>query len=79
MKLKTLLTVLFIAGLAASVAVAAPAKKGRSANASTPVETTSASTMQGEQGKGKAKGKKDACKPNRAVVLRGTFGGPGAG
>jgi hypothetical protein len=85
MKLKTLLAALFIAGLAVSVAVAAPAKKGRGTNASTPVETTSPATTgttsggQDQHGKGKAKGKKDGCKPNRSVVLRGTFGAPGAG
>jgi hypothetical protein len=79
MKLKTLLAALFVAGLAVSVAVAAPAEKGRNGKASTPVETTSASTTSGAQANGTSKGKKDGCKPNRAVVLRGTFGGAGAG
>ena len=45
MKLKTLLAALFVAGLAVSVAVAAPADKGRNGKASTPVETTSATDV----------------------------------
>ena len=53
MKLKTLLAALFVAGLAVSVAVAAPAEKGLNGNAITPVETTSASRTSGAQGNGK--------------------------
>ena len=82
MKLKALLTALFVAGLVVSVAVAAPADRGHK-NGTTAASTTSTTgTTTGEASKGKGKNKaKHAgrCKPNRSVVLRGTFVGPGTG
>jgi hypothetical protein len=74
-KLKTLLvTFLFIAGVAASVAVAKgpPAGKGKdkSSSSSTATSTTS--------GKGKDKKAAAACKPTVSFLLKGEFAGAGA-
>lgn len=77
MKLKTLLvTSLFIAGIAASVAVAKgppPGKgKDKSSSSSTATGTTS-------KGKGRSKaGSAAACKPTVSFVLKGEFAGAGA-
>ena len=72
MKLRTLLAALVAAGLAASVAIAAPpSDKGTpgpsvAASTGTTVSTTSES--------GKSKGKRSpACKPSRSIVLKGEF------
>ena len=72
MKLRTLLAALAAAGLAASVAIAAPpSDKGTpgpsvAASTGTTVSTTSES--------GKSKGKRSpACKPSRSIVLKGEF------
>ncbi len=84
MKLKTLLLAVFVAGLAVSVAVAAPAEKGKGNRGSTTAaETTTGGTSTGEtghKGKGKKKGhaKKAECRPNRAAVLVGDFAAAGA-
>jgi hypothetical protein len=75
MKTKILVASLLVFGLVASMAVAAPAEKGRGRNGST---TSTTSTTSG--GPGKSKGKaKQACKPSRSVVLRGEFVASGAG
>lgn len=86
MKMKALLGALFVAGLIVSVAVAAPAEKGKGKNGTSAAESTStdgttAVTTTTSSGKGKQKGKAKhaGCKPRRAVVLKGTFVGAGAG
>jgi hypothetical protein len=86
MKMKALLGALFVAGLIVSVAVAAPAEKGKGKNGTPAAESTStdgttAVTTTTSSGKGKQKGKAKhaGCKPRRAVVLKGTFVGAGAG
>jgi hypothetical protein len=92
MKLKALLGALFVAGLIVSVAVAAPAEKSKGKNGTTAAEspstdgstagtTTGSSSGQGkhEGRKNKGKAKHAGCKPRRAVVLRGSFVGAGAG
>jgi hypothetical protein len=83
MKLKTLLLAVFVAGLAVSVAVAAPAEKGKGNRGSTTAaETTTGGTSTGEtghKGKGKKKGHAKAeCRSNRAAVLVGDFAAAGA-
>ena len=81
MKIKTLILALLAFGLAASMAIAAPAENGHGKKSTTTTTTsTSPSTTTTEgPGKGKAKGKaKQTCKPRRAVVLRGTFVAVGA-
>ena len=84
MKLKALLVAVFVAGLAVSVAVAAPAEKGKGRNGTTAAETSTTggdtgTTTTGETGhKGKKKGHgKRECRPNRAAVLVGDFAGAG--
>ena len=70
MKTKALLTALFVAGLVASFAVAAPAEKGKGKGGAAASSTGTTTTT--SPGKGKGKGNR-ACKPRRAVVLRGPF------
>jgi hypothetical protein len=83
MKLKTLLIAIFVAGLAVSVAVAAPAEHRKGSNGTTATGTdTTGGTTTGEtaqKGKGKRKGhaKWADCKPRRAVVLVGDFAAAG--
>ena len=85
MKLKALLTALFVAGLVVSVAVAAPADKGHkngttAASTTSTTSTTGTTTGEASKGKGKHNAKHaDRCKPNRSVVLRGTFVALGTG
>ncbi len=68
MKLKTLLVALAVAGLAASVAIAAPpSDKGKKPG---PSAATTATT---ESGKSKSKAKGPVCKPGRSLVLTGEF------
>jgi hypothetical protein len=77
MKLKTLLATLFVAGLVVSMAVAAPAERGKGKGKN---GTTAASTTEAVRGKGKKKGHaKHDCKPRRAVVLVGDFAGAESG
>jgi len=75
MKLKTLLAALAVAGLAASVAIAAPppGKAGSSDAASTGTTSSTTGTATTESGKGKDKGKGPTCKPGRSIVLKGEF------
>jgi hypothetical protein len=84
MKLKTILVAVFVAGLAVSVAVAAPAEKGKGRNGTTAATTggdtgTTTTGETGHKGKGKRKGhgRKAECKPNRAAVLVGDFAAAG--
>jgi hypothetical protein len=73
-KLKTLLvTSLFVAGVAASVAVAKgpPPGKGKSSTSSSTATSTTSS-------KGKGKKAAAACKPTVSFVLKGEFAGAGA-
>jgi hypothetical protein len=75
MRTKALVLVLFVAGLVVSAAVAAPAHKGKGGtDGSTATTTTATSERHGE-----AKRRHAPCRPRRAIVLRGTFVGPGAG
>jgi hypothetical protein len=72
MRSKALLLVLFVAGLAVSAAVAAPADRGKGRTDATTTAETSERAAKGKRG--------DApCRPRRSVVLRGTFVAPGAG
>ena len=83
MKLKALLVAVFVAGLAVSMAVAAPAEHGKGKNGTTAAETSStggdATTGETGHGKGKKKGpaKWTDCHPKRAAVLVGDFAGAG--
>lgn len=86
MKLRALLAAVFVAGLAVSVAIAAPAEKGKGRNGTTAAETsttggdtgTTTTGEAGHKGKGKKKGHgKRECRPNRAAVLVGDFAGAG--
>jgi hypothetical protein len=84
MKLKAILVAVFVAGLAVSVAVAAPAEKGKGRNGTTAATTggdtgTTTTGETGHKGKGKRKGhgRKAECKPNRAAVLVGDFAAAG--
>lgn len=86
MKLRALLAAVFVAGLAVSVAIAAPAEKGKGRNGTTAAETsttggdtgTTTTGETGHKGRGKKKGHgKRECRPNRAAVLVGDFAGAG--
>ena len=85
MKLRALLAAVFVAGLAVSVAIAAPAEKGKGRNGTTAAETsttggdtgTTTTGETGHKGKGKKGHGKRECRPNRAAVLVGDFAGAG--
>jgi len=83
MKLKALLAAVFVAGLAVSMAVAAPAEHGKGKSGTTAAESSSTGgdttgTTTGETGR-KGKGRKKGharwadCHPKRAAVLVGDF------
>lgn len=74
MKLKTLLvTSLFVAGVAASVAVAKGPPPGKAKNTSSSSTATSTTTSTGKDKKSSA-----ACRPTVSFVLKGEFAGAGA-
>jgi hypothetical protein len=82
MKLKTILVAVFVAGLAVSVAVAAPAERGKGRDGSIAATgttggdtgtTTTGETGHKNKGKRKGHGRKAECRPNRAAVLVGDF------
>jgi hypothetical protein len=72
MRITALLLALLTAGLVVSAAVAAPADRGKG-------RTDTGTTTAAPERHGKAKRGDAPCRPRRAVVLRGTFAGPGAG
>jgi hypothetical protein len=84
MKLKALLAAVFVAGLAVSMAVAAPAEHGKGKNGTTTADTsstggTTTSGDTGHEGKGRKKGhaRWAGCHPKRAAVLVGDVAGVG--
>jgi len=82
MKIKALVLALFALGIAAALAVSAPASlgKGKPTTASTGATTgTSATTTSASKGKAKAAERAAQCKPNKAIVLKGTYVAAGAG
>lgn len=78
MKTKALLLALFALGLAAALAVSAPASgKGKPTTAGSTGESTGATTTGKTHGKAADKAAK--CKPHGAIVLRGAYVAAGAG
>lgn len=79
MKLKALLTALFVAGLAASLAVAAPPpgkgkNKGETSTSTSTATTTTSGPGNGKgKGKGRSAGAGAACRPVVSFVLKGEF------
>src|SRR5881409_3871487 len=78
MKMKAIALALFIAGASASYAVAGDGHgNGKASDTTTTSTSTSTSTSTTEQ-HGKGKHGSEACKPNVAFVLNGTFVSAGA-
>ncbi len=81
MKLKAVMLALFALGIAAALAVSAPASpgKGKPTTAASTGATTGTTTTTGSKGNGKSADKAAACKPNKAIVLKGTYVAAGTG
>lgn len=84
MKLKALLAAVFVAGLAVSVAVAAPAEHGKGKSGTTAAEssgtggeTTGTTTGEARRGKKHGHARWEHCRPRRSAVLVGDFAAPG--
>ena len=76
MKIKALVLALFALGVAAALAVSAPASPGKG---TTSGETTGTAATTTSKSKGKSADRAAACKPNKAIVLKGSYVAAGEG